>query len=92
MPVKSSVFTLSDTTATKIVEAHHMTQRVTMHNMTKSNNQFVHFGPSTVTTANSVHIDPGETLTITLGPKDELFAVSDPDGLEVGVFAVTQLP
>jgi hypothetical protein len=92
MPVKSSVFTLSNVTPTKIVEAHHMTQQVTLHNMTKSSNEYVHFGPSTVTTTNSFHIDPGETITIDLGPKDELFAVSDPNGLVVGVLAVTQLP
>jgi hypothetical protein len=92
MPVKSSVFTLSNVTPTKIVEAHHMPQQVTLHNMTKSSNEFIHLGPSTVSTTNSLHIDPAATVTIKLGPKDELFAVSNPNGLVVGVLAVTQLP
>jgi hypothetical protein len=32
-----------------------------------------------------MHIDPGQTVYLTLEPGDRLFAVSDPDGLEVGV-------
>jgi hypothetical protein len=86
MSLTSSVFTLSNSTATKIVNTWHTPQRVTLHNMTKSSNQYVHFGPSTVTTTNSIHIDPGETLEILVVPGDELYAVSDPNGLEVGVF------
>jgi hypothetical protein len=85
MPLVSAVFTLSDTTATKIVQPSVMPHRVTLHNMTKSSNEFVHIGGPGVTDANSIHIDPGETLTITLEPGEELYAVSDPDGLVVGV-------
>ena len=88
MPIVSAVFTLSDTTATRIVQADVMPHQVTLHNMTKSNNQYVHIGGPGVTDANSIHIDPGETLTITLGPLDELYAVSDPDGLVVGVLDI----
>jgi hypothetical protein len=88
MPIVSAVFTLSDTTATKIVEPDVMPHQVTVHNMTKSSNQFVHLGGSDVTTSNSIHIDPGETLTITFGPGDELYAVSNPNGLVVGVLDV----
>ena len=65
-----------------------MPHQVTLHNMTKSSNEYVHIGGPGVTDANSIHIDPGETLTITLGPGDELYAVSDPDGLVVGVLDV----
>jgi hypothetical protein len=90
MPVTSSLFTLSDTTATQIVAPDNMIQRVTLHNMTKSSNEYVHIGPSTVTTTNSIHIDPGETLQIDLRPQDDLWAVSDPDGLEVGVLVVSK--
>lgn len=90
MPVTSSVFTLSDTTATQIVAPDNMIQRVTLHNMTKSSNEYVHIGPSTVTTTNSIHIDPGGTLQIELRPQDDLWAVSNPDGLDVGVLTVTK--
>jgi heme/copper-type cytochrome/quinol oxidase subunit 2 len=63
-------------------------QEVTLHNMTKSSNEYIYIGPSTVTTTNSIHIDPGETLTINLASNDDLWAVSDPSGLVVGVLAV----
>ena len=88
MPLVSAVFTLSDTTATKIVDPSTMPHQVTLHNMSKSSNNYIHIGNANVTDANSIHIDPGETLTITLGPGDELYAVSDPDGLVVGVLDV----
>jgi hypothetical protein len=90
MPVKSEVFTLSDTTATQIVEPDNMGQEVHLHNMTKSSNEYVHIGPSTVTTANSIHIDPGQNLHLELRPGDDLWAVSDPDGLEIGVMTITK--
>ena len=86
MAVTSKQFTLSDVTPTKIVDAHNMDQQVVLHNMTKSSNQYVHFGPSTVTTTNSIHIDPGETVNLVIKPGDDLWAVSDPSGLVVGVF------
>jgi hypothetical protein len=88
MPIVSAVFTLSNGTATKIVEPSTMPHNVTLHNMTKSSNQFVHIGGPAVTDANSIHIDPGETLNLTLGPGDDLWAVSDPGGLVVGVLDV----
>jgi LysM repeat protein len=86
MSLTSNVFTLSNVTATKIVDTWNTPQRVTLHNMTKSSNEYVHYGPSTVTTTNSIHIDPGETVNLLVAPGDTLWAVSDPNGLEVGVF------
>jgi len=90
MPVKSSVFTLSNVTATQIVEPDNMGQEVHIHNMTKSSNEYVHVGASNVTTTNSIHIDPGEDLHLELRPGDDLWAVSDPSGLEVGVLTITK--
>jgi hypothetical protein len=86
--LSSSVFTLSNTTPTLIVSKSVNPQEVTLHNMTKSSNEYIHIGPSTVTTTNSIHIDPGETLTINLASNDDLWAVSDPSGLVVGVLAI----
>ena len=90
MPVTSSLFTLSNVTATQIVEPDNMPQMVYIHNMTKSSNEYIFVGPSTVTTTNSIHIDPGDNLNIELRPGDDLWAVSDPNGLEVGVLVVTK--
>ena len=90
MPVRSEVFTLSDTTATQIAGPHTMGQEVHLHNMSKSSNNYVHVGASDVTIANSIHIDPGQNLHLELRPGDDLWAVSDPDGLEVGVLTIVK--
>ena len=88
MPLTNAQITLSNTTPTEIAAYHNMQRDVVLHNMTKSSNAFVHYGNEDMTLANSPHIDPGETLTITLGPGDVLFAMSDPNGLKVGVLDV----
>jgi hypothetical protein len=48
-------------------------------------------GASDVTTSNGYHIDNAESIQITLGPGDELYAVSDPTDLVLHVLAVKQL-
>jgi len=88
MPLTNARFTLSNTTVTEIASYHNMQRDVILHNMTKSSNQYIHYGNASMTLANSPHIDPGETLTITLGPGDSLFAMSDPNGLVVGVLDI----
>jgi len=67
-----------------------MGQEVHLHNMTKSSNNYIHLGASNITLTNSIHIDPGESITLTLGPGDDLYAFSDPDGLDLGILAVIQ--
>lgn len=88
MTIISSAVTLSNTTPAIIASPDNMPHTVTVHNMTKSSNEYVHIGPSDMTLANSIHIDPGQTIEITLRPKDSLYAMSEPDGLVVGVLDV----
>lgn len=90
MPISNAVFTLSNTTRTKIVEADNMGQEVHLHNMSKSNNHFVHIGTSSMTLANSIHLDPGESIVLRLNPTDELYAMSDPNSVVVGVLCIRQ--
>ena len=78
------------TAATMIVPNDNMAQEVHLHNMTKSSNQYIHVGNSAVSTANSIHIDPGKDLTLMLRPGDALYAISDPSGLDVGVLRITK--
>ena len=78
------------TAATLIVPNDNMAQEVHLHNMTKSSNQYIHVGNSAVSTANSIHIDPGEDLTLMLRPGDALYALSVPSGLDVGVLRITK--
>lgn len=88
MPLTTKTVTLNDLTPTLIVDSDNMVQEVHLHNMTKSSNQFVHLGGSDMTLANSIHIDPGESLTLRLFPTDRLFGMSDPTGLSVGVLNI----
>ena len=88
MPLTNAQITLSNTTRTVIAAYHNMQRDVVLHNMTKSSNSFVYYGNASMTLLNSPHIDPGETLTIALGPGDVLFGMSDPDGLVVGVLDI----
>lgn len=88
MTISNAVYTLSNTTPTEIAGHDNMPHEVMIHNMTKSSNEYIFLGDSSVSTANAPHIDPGETVILTLNPGDRLYAVSDPNGLEVGVLDI----
>ena len=90
MPIFNENITLSNTTATLVVPAVRMEQEVHIHNMTKSSNEYVHLGNADISLTNSIHIDPGESVTYNIPPGDELYAMSNPDGLEIGVLRITQ--
>lgn len=89
MPIYNNNVTLG-TSASLVVPAQTVGQEVHLHNMTKSSNEYIHLGGPGITLTNSIHIDPGESITLNLGPGDDLYALSDPDGLELGILAVTQ--
>jgi hypothetical protein len=90
MPLFHNQFVLSVGTPVQVVPPSTMPQQATLHNLTKSSNEFIFIGSQAVSTANAMHIDPGETVQLTLAPGDDLWAVSAPGGLKVGVLAVTQ--
>ncbi len=90
MPISNNNVTLSDTTPTLILEADNNPQRIHLHNMSKSSNDYIHFGNADMTLTNSIHIDPGETVQYEIPAGDTLYAMSDPDGLELGVLRITQ--
>lgn len=77
------------TVATQVVGADNMPHEVHLHNMTKSSNEYIYIGGSSaVSTANTLHLDPGQSMTLNLRPNDEIWAVSDPGGLELGVLDI----
>ena len=88
MPILHRLVTLSNTTPTEIVGHDNQPHEVHLHNMTKSSNEYIHIGGSAVGTGNSLHLDPGQSMVLTLGPEDRLWAISDPDGLEIGVLDI----
>jgi hypothetical protein len=90
MTLATAQFELDNLTPTKIVSASVNPQFVTLHNLTKSSNEYIYYGGANVSTTNSPHIDPGETLKLQLLPLEELYAVSDPADLSVGVMTQKQ--
>lgn len=88
--ITNAQFTLSNVTAQKVVEPSTQPQEVHLHNGTKSSNEYIYIGTSAVTISNGLHLDPGESKVMTLMPNDDLWAVSDPDGLELLVLTVRQ--
>jgi hypothetical protein len=90
MPIYTNNVTLG-TAAVEVVSPEVVGQEVHLHNMTKSSNEYIYLGGgSDITTSNTIHIDPGESIQLQLGPGDALYALSDPDGLELGILVVKQ--
>ena len=89
MPVYNNLVTLG-TARQMVVPPSSTGQEVHLHNMTKSSNEYIYLGSQNITLTNSIHIDPGESITLTLGPGDDLYALSDPSGLKLGILAVIQ--
>ena len=90
MALSSAQYTLGSATPTQIVPPSVMPQWVTVHNMTKSSNEYVFLGGPTVGTANGIHVDPGDTVQLKMLPLESLWAVSDPNGLVVAVLISRQ--
>jgi len=90
MPISSYEVTLSNVTPALIVAADNMTQDIVLHNMTKSSNEYIYLAGSSdeADITNNIHIDPGQTIYLTMRPSDELWGLSDPNGLNVGVLRI----
>ncbi len=73
------------TSAQLVAQASVNPQHVTLHNMSKTGNNYIHYGSATAGTANSPHLDPGDSLQLQLLPGEALFALSDPTGVKLGV-------
>jgi hypothetical protein len=83
-------YTLTAGTPTEVVSPAIQRQVAHFHNLSKSSNNYIYLGSETVSTANSIHLDPGESKEITLEPLDTIWAVSDPSGIDLGVLIVRQ--
>ncbi len=91
MAVRTRAFTCSITEAQLIVESDEQAHDIVLHNARKSSNEYIRIGGASavaVGTANSMHIDPGQTISMTLHPGDELWATSAPSGLVVQVLDI----
>jgi hypothetical protein len=87
--LSTAQYTLTLGTPTLVVAPHPEWQRVTLHNATKSSNEYVFIGGTGVSVSTGLHIDPGGTLQLQLNANEDLWAVSDPGGLELHVLRQT---
>lgn len=90
MPIIASQITLGTATPALVVRSHHMAQDVSIHNQSKSSNQYAYIGGDSVSESNSIHIDPGETLQLKIQSGDVLWGISNVADLKVGVIQSLQ--
>ena len=74
----------------KIVEADTNPQHVCIHNHEHSSNANVYIGGFDVTVNNGIHAQPTLTSQITIGPGDDLWAVSDTADQELHILVIKQ--
>jgi hypothetical protein len=90
MPIKTAQFTLGSGVATLIVPSDTMSQLVRVHDHEHAQNSSIYVGAADVTLTTGLHIKSLETMELTLGPSDSLYAISDTAGVEVHVLRITQ--
>jgi hypothetical protein len=87
--ILSNLYTIG-TASQEVVGPATQRQVVHIHNQMKSGNQYIHLGNETVSTTNSIHLDPAESKVITLEPLDTLWAVATAANQQLGVLIVRQ--
>jgi hypothetical protein len=87
--ILTNLYTIG-TASQEVVGPATQRQVVHIHNQMKSGNQYIHLGNATVSTTNSIHLDPAESKVITLEPLDTLWAVATAANQELGVLIIRQ--
>jgi hypothetical protein len=90
MPISTAQFTLTANVARQIVTPDRMNQQVIVHNHEHAQNKEIFIGNSGVTTTNGFHARSTETLSVNIGPGDDLWAVSDDNNVVIHVLVVKQ--
>jgi hypothetical protein len=90
MPIISSQLSIG-TVASLVISADDMSQVVHLYNAQKNDNQDIFLGGSaTVSTSTGYHLTHMSDITLTLGPGDQLWAISDTNGRLLTVLNVQQ--
>lgn len=76
MPILNSHVTLNTSTATLIAGRDNMPQDVIIHDAEHAESTAVFLGNENVTAATGLHLHSAETIQMTLGPDDELWAIA----------------
>ena len=80
MPVFTYSYDLAKDARTLVVPASTQSQEVCIHNHEHALGKEIFIGNSSVTTTNGMHAVATETSIITLGPGDDLYAISAENG------------
>jgi hypothetical protein len=80
MPISTAQFTLATGVRQQIVSPDIMSQHVCIHNHEHSLNKEIYIGNSGVTTSTGIHAVATQTSMITIGPGDDLWAISGETG------------
>jgi hypothetical protein len=80
MPIITYAYNLAQNVRTLVVPASTQSQEVCIHNHEHSQNQEIFLGNETVTVANGMHAVATQTSIITIGPGDDLYAISGETG------------
>jgi hypothetical protein len=89
MPVKTYAYDLVANVRTLVVPAQTVSQEVCIHNHEHNQNREIFLGDSGVTLANGMHAVATQTSIITLGPNDDLYAITD-TASNLRIMVVTQ--
>lgn len=90
MPILTSQHTLSANIAKQIVAPHHLAQHVCIHNHEHALSSKIFIGNSSVTPTTGIHAVATQTSMITIGPGDDLWAISDDNNVEIHILIVRQ--
>ena len=88
MTIASGQYTLGTAVAVKIVPAESSIQEVHVHCQTKQGNPIIYIGTSAISQTNGMHVEAGETITLSLPAGDDLWAVADATDTVAGVLRV----
>ena len=84
MTLSTNQFTLG-TVAQMVCPPDIDPQRVYLHNHDHNNSKLIYFGNENVSIVNAPHLDPGDSVYLTLNRGESLYAISDPSGAILGV-------
>jgi hypothetical protein len=70
----SQNYTISTTTATKILDSQNFEQHIYIHN---NHSNKMYLGGSDVTSTNGLHLDNGQLIELRIPQDNELYAISE---------------
>jgi hypothetical protein len=89
MPITQTVYTVG-TALVQVIAPDTQPQFVTLHNLEDVNGRKIYIGNGALVAGQSVEINPAVYLQMTLGPGDNLFAVTDGGNYQLGVMIQKQ--